>query len=160
MVVLALLLGFAGCQANTASRKAAALPTAEGEAFWEYIAHTNPYKQWHLWPGRPDTYAGESPHGAYLRLFVNDIALTALENGTRPLPPGSIIVKENYAADKITLNAVTPMYKVAGYNPSGGDWFWGKYGPAGQVMAVGKPDGCISCHSAVMDNDWLFTPVE
>ena len=160
LVVLALLVGFAGCQAYTTSQKTAALPLADADALWKYISVTEPYRQWRHWPGRSGVYPGRSPHGAYLRLYANEIALNALEKKIRPLPAGAIIVKENYGDDKMTLMAVTPMYKVSGYNPAGGDWFWGKYGPGGQVMAAGKPEGCISCHRAVMDNDWLFTPVE
>ena len=73
------------------------------------------------------------------------------------MPEGAIIVKENYGKDQKTLMAITPMYRVKGYNPEGGDWFWGKYGPDGKIMASGKPKGCIQCHAAKKDNDWLFT---
>jgi hypothetical protein len=49
------------------------------------------------------------------------------------------------------------MYRQAGYNADGGDWFWLKYKPDGAILAEGKVGGCIGCHAAVQMNDWLFT---
>lgn len=124
------------------------LPPPDGQAFWTYINETNPYTQWKHWPGYEDIYPGKSPHGAYLKLYANEIALNAIQNGTiKELPAGSILVKENYGEDKKMLMAITPMYKVAGFNPDAGNWFWAKYGPDGNVMESGKIDSCIQCHS-------------
>ncbi len=133
-----------------------AMPPAEGAKFWNYITNTNSYLGWGFWPGHFGIYPGKSPHGAYLKIYANGIALKAARED-KPMPNGAIIVKENYGEDKKTLMAVTPMYRVKGYNPDGGDWFWGKYGPDGKVMAAGKPKGCIGCHGAQKDKDWLFT---
>jgi hypothetical protein len=108
-----------------------------------------------MWPGKEGMLPGKSPHGAYLKVYVNDIARFAIEQ-KRPMPNGAIIVKENYGEDKKTLMAVTPMYKSKGYNRKAGDWFWGKYGPDGKIMASGKVKGCIKCHSTVKKQDWLF----
>ncbi len=71
------------------------------------------------------------------------------------MPDGAIIVKENYGKDKKTLMAVTPMYKVKGYNPEGGDWFWVKYGAGGKILAAGQPKGCIECHGVQKSKDWF-----
>ena len=49
------------------------------------------------------------------------------------------------------------MYKVEGYNPEGGDWFWLKYTPDGRIEKEGKVAGCIGCHAAAQGNDWLLT---
>ncbi len=68
----------------------------------------------------------------------------------------SIIVKENYTPDK-ELVAVTVMYKVRGYNPEAGDWFWAKYGPRFEILAEGKVQDCLTCHSSVKDNDYIFS---
>ncbi len=133
------------------------MPKPEGEAFWTYINETNPYTQWDKWPGKDGMYPGTSPHGAFLKLYVNDIALKAVKEN-QPMPDGAIIVKENYAKDKEKLMAVTPMFLKKGYNPEGGDWFWAKYGPDGKIMASGKVDSCIQCHQT--QKDWLFTETE
>lgn len=127
--------------------------------FWTYITATHPYTGWGYWPGKYGMYPGKTPHGAYLKMYANGIALKAAREG-KPMPDGAIIVKENYGKDKKTLMAITPMYKVSGYNPAGGDWWWAKYGPDGKVMASGKVKGCINCHRAQMANDWMFTKAE
>jgi hypothetical protein len=129
------------------------LPEPEADAFWTYISETNPYTNWEMWPGKDGFYPGTSPHGAFLKLFVNDVALKALKEDA-PMPDGAIIVKENYDKDKQFM-AITPMYLKKGYNPEAGDWFWTKYGPEGALMAAGKVEGCINCHKT--QPDWLFT---
>ncbi len=48
------------------------------------------------------------------------------------------------------------MYKVKGYNPKAGDWYWVKYGTDGSVAKAGKPKGCVSCHSGAEDNDYIL----
>ena len=132
------------------------LPPADAGKLWTHMTETNPYQGWGYWPGYAGIYPGKSPHGKYLKLFANPIALKAAREG-KPMPDGSILVKENYGGDKKTLKAVTPMYKVKGYNPEGGDWFWVKYGPNGKIQAAGQPKGCVDCHKAVKDKDWVFT---
>ena len=63
--------------------------------------------------------------------------------------------KENYTADK-KLAALTVMYKVKGYNPQAGDWFWAKYLPDGKIAAEGRVDACIQCHSMAKANDYIM----
>ncbi|MDZ7700459.1 MAG: cytochrome P460 family protein [Deltaproteobacteria bacterium] len=46
------------------------------------------------------------------------------------------------------------------YNPDAGDWFWVKYKADGSIAAEGKVNSCISCHSAVKANDYIFTEAE
>ena len=131
-------------------------PVKEVGQLYTYISKTNPYTSWQLWPGTHKLYPGKRPHGAFLTNYVNDIALKALNDGKKTFPDGSIIVKENYTADK-KLNAVTAMYKVKGYNPMGGDWYWLRYTPDGKIEAQGQVTSCIGCHSAVITKDWVFT---
>ena len=47
------------------------------------------------------------------------------------------------------------MYKVKGYNPNDGDWFWVKYDPTGKADKFGKPKGCIGCHGTRAKNDFI-----
>lgn len=132
------------------------LPPADAEKVWNYISETNNYKNWDTWPGYEGIYPGKSPHGAFLRLYANEPAIQAAKAGEE-MPNGAILVKENYGKDKKSLMAVTPMYKVKGFNPDAGDWWWAKYGPEGKVMASGKVKGCIECHRARKAQDWIFT---
>jgi hypothetical protein len=132
------------------------LPPADAAKLWTYMTETNSYKGWEFWPGYEGIYPGKSPHGKFLKLYANPIAIKAAKEG-KSMPDGAILVKENYGKDKKTLMAVTPMYRIKGYNPEGGDWFWVKYGPDGKVLKAGKPKGCIDCHGVQKNKDWLFT---
>lgn len=136
------------------------LPKADGNAVYEYITKTNPYQQWSFFPGKTELYQGKHPHGALLTTYVNDFALNGIKAKVGTLADGAMIVKENYMPDK-KLAAVTVMYRVDGYDPDAGDWFWAKYKADGSIEKEGKVGGCIGCHAAVINNDWIFTgPVE
>ncbi len=132
------------------------MPSSDAKKVWTYVTKTNPYLGWGFWPGYIGIYPGKSPHGAFLKLYANSVALKAAREG-KIMPPGAIIIKENYGKDKKTLMAVTPMYRIKGYNPDGGDWFWAKYEPNGKVLKSGKVKGCIDCHTMQKSNDWLFS---
>lgn len=132
------------------------LPNADGKAVYDYITKTDSYQQWALFPGKGKLYVGKHPHGAFLTTFVNGAALKGIEGKVGALADGSIIVKENYMPDK-TLGALTVMYRVNGYDPNAGDWFWAKYKADGAIEKEGKVAGCIGCHTAAIQNDWLFT---
>lgn len=129
-------------------------PEASGAALWKHL-QAEKYTSWKMWPGKAALYPGTEPHGVLLTTYVNGAALGAIEGKKGAMPPGAIVVKENYMPDK-TLAAVTVMYKVQGYNPAGGDWFWVKYAPGGKVDEEGKEGMCLGCHSRVADNDYLF----
>jgi hypothetical protein len=105
---------------------------------------------------------GKSPHGAFLRYYINT------EKG-KMTEYGSIIVKENYGEkSEDALGAVTVMKRIKDYDPETGDWFYVKYSPEGEVMenAAGKPlaglvgkggpKGCIPCHASAGGDDYVF----
>ncbi len=66
-----------------------------------------------------------------------------------------IEVKENYSPSH-ELKAITVMYKIKGYNPDDGDWFWVKYSAKGKTLKAGKPGGCIGCHATRVANDYVL----
>jgi len=131
------------------------LPGANATALYEYIVKLNPYTRWELWPGKGKLYKGKEPHGALLTTYVNDTAFRSAK-GKTAMTDGAIIVKENYTSSK-KMAALTVMYKLKGYNPSYGDWFWAKYTPEGKVEASGNVKGCIDCHGVKKDNDFIYT---
>jgi hypothetical protein len=147
---------------NTASdQQLPAEETFEGK-FWDYLK-SNAYENWAPAPGQSaDFYVGESPHGAFLKMYLNRVAM----GDPKGLPNGSIIVKENYDVDRATLKAITVMYRSKGYNPNAGDWYWIKYNPDGSVATtsvetgskkiMGRPDGCIRCHGDADNDDFAF----
>jgi hypothetical protein len=125
-----------------------------GDLRHHITAHAN-YKDWEMWPGKGEMYKGTEPHGALLTVYVNDRALKSLKE-MKGMANNAIIVKENYAPDK-KLMAITVMYRVEGYSPEEGDWFWAKYGADLDILAEGKVKDCITCHSTAKDNDYIFT---
>lgn len=138
---------------------ATAGPATEPDALWSHL-QTESYRDWTLWPGTTEKYTGTDPHGALLTTYLNETAEGALSGDAGEMPPGAIIVKENYMPDS-TLAAITTMYKVEEYNPDAGNWYWVKYLPDGSVdndgAAAGMVPGCIQCHSARADNDYIYT---
>lgn len=131
---------------------AGSMPAPDGDALWNYISKEAPYTQWSFWPDHQGMQDGRAPHGPKHKVFVNDLALNS---PTPPLQYGAIQVKENYSKAE-ELKAITVMYKVKGYNPDSGDWFWAKYSPEGKPLKVGKPMGCIGCHGTREANDFVL----
>lgn len=127
-------------------------------AVWEYISKDSPYTEWGTWP--QEEFKGFLPSGAphtkVVRIFVNDVALEVAAKFPGEMPANSILVKENYKGETVAnpgaLDSITIMYKVPGYNPEGGDWFWAKYKPDGTADAAGKLAGCIGCHTGIPGN--------
>ena len=161
-VVVAAAVSASGL-ARTAPENPAALqssgaqPDTTGAAIWAHLQAEHYASTWALWPGKDRLYEGQEPHGMRLNTYVNDIAARALASGADEMPDGAIIVKENYVAADSTLDAVTTMYKVEGYNPAHNDWFFVKQGPDGVVDVEGRVEGCQNCHQAQRDNDYIYT---
>jgi hypothetical protein len=131
------------------------MPGPNADKLNDYIIKYEPYRAWRLWPGKGRLYEGTEPHGVLLTTFVNDTARRSIRK-MEGMRDGSIIVNENYTEDKEFV-ALTVMYKVEGYNPGAGDWFWVRYAPDGKAEAAGKVEGCINCHGKVKDNDYIWT---
>jgi hypothetical protein len=168
-LVLTVLL-FGACRQTRAGEvfadeKRQAAP--EAETLWEHITKTDPYKTWKPFPakGKEGLYfavergpvPAKNPHGAYMKLFVNKIAIdSAQQNQTGSMPNGAILVMENYGRDKQTLLSISAMYKVTGFAPEQGDWFWASYGPDGKAIEGGRLQSCIDCHRARRHTDWRY----
>ena len=127
-----------------------------GAALWDFLKKEDYEKNWKIWPGTTAFHHGTQPHGILLTTYVNAIALRAIEAKKGALPDGSIIVTENYGAEK-WLESLTVMYKIKGYNPGENDWFWAKYGPEGTIAAEGKLNLCQDCHYEKRSNDYIWT---
>lgn len=127
---------------------------AAGDVRYHITIH-KPYKQWQLWPGKGEMYKGTEPHGALLTTYVDKTAYDSIKK-MKGMADLSIIVNENYASNK-QLMSINVMYKVKGYNPEAGDWFWAKYDNKFNIIAEGKISECLSCHSNVKNNDYIYT---
>lgn len=130
-------------------------------SFWSYLRQVH-YRNWAPAAGQgAGHYKGKSPHGAFLKMYLNRIAAA----DPKGLPYGSIIIKENYDKDK-NLDAITVMYRVKGFDPDHNDWYWVKYNPGGTVATTpadkgskpiaGRFKSCIDCHSGAKGGDYYF----
>ncbi len=128
------------------------------------------YRDWKL---QTPVYKGQSPHGAFVRLFSTFITV---DGEAHP-----IIIKENFGGRGVSeevatqypdewLKAVTIMLqREDGYDDDNANWFWVKFNPAGEVLknpmdmklagrvAKGMPKGCIACHANAGGDDYLFS---
>ncbi len=158
LVILSVITLFAAVQLATggSSTKTAGtdikMPAADPDALWNYITKVSPYKKWKFWPDHKGMQAGRAPHGPFHKVYVNEQAFTSKKP---PVKYGAIEVKENYNREK-KLAVITVMYRIKGFNPSAGDWFWAKYTPDGKAKPFGKPKGCISCHGTKATNDFIM----
>ena len=143
------------------------------DQFWKYLIGNN-YKNWSPGPGQTgDFYTGQNPHGALLKMYLNRTAA----GRTQDFPMGSVIILENYRADK-SLKTISVMYRTDGFNPQGNDWYWVDYHPDGTVVkststndskinnvslnsgnmqkTMGRASNCISCHQSGEGVDFVF----
>jgi hypothetical protein len=146
---------------ETASAQARAeapvpLPDTTAAAVWEHLQDRDYRGSWALWPGKGELYSGGEPHGMLLTTYVNETARGVLESTDSVMPPGAILVKENFMPDS-TLAAVTVMYKSQGYDPEHHDWWFMKRLADGTVEASGRVEGCQDCHGGAADNDYILT---
>jgi hypothetical protein len=121
------------------------------------------YRTWPPPKGFEGWQEGQSPHGKFLRYYVNDIGQED------PTKDGTVIVKANYTeASYDALASLTVMQKRQGYDPENADWFYVQYSPDGKIMTddrgqkiagpVGKGTdaGCVPCHKSAPGGDYLF----
>ncbi len=143
------------------------------DRFWKYLIGNN-YKNWAPGPGQTgDFYTGQNPHGALLKMYLNRTAA----GGTHDFPMGSVIILENYRADK-SLRSISVMYRTKGFNPQGNDWYWIDYHPDGTVVkslvaagtninnvslgagqlqkTMGRAANCMDCHQNGEGMDFVF----
>lgn len=128
------------------------MPPPQAQALWGYITKTSPYSKWGQWPRYKGVHRSRSPHGPYNQVYVNQAGLSSTKV---PMNYGTIQVKATQAKNG-KIKDIVVMYKVKGYNPEAGDWFWAMYTPKGRPLAVGKLAGCIRCHAALGDNDYVL----
>ena len=127
----------------------------DAQRLWERITVEERYQRYPHWPGHEGIRRSQAPHGSFHRIYINSILRDALPCEIKTVPEGGIIVKENFDSER-RLGKVSVMAKIKGYNPEAGDWFWALFQADGTVIAAGKPKGCIECHAAVEENDYIL----
>ena len=115
------------------------------------------YQEWLI---QSDVIPGNTPHGAFIQYFYGVVSADG--------KPYHVIVKDNFMPDKKLAATTVMVQREAGYDADNNDWFWVKYGADGGVakndkgmslagrVAKGMDMGCIACHKAAKDNDYVF----
>lgn len=137
---------------GTFSVQAEEMPKPDAAAVWKFITQESSFKDWKRLPEQQKTHGSFIPDTPEQKTYANK---QAMESTKLPLNNGSMVVKYNLSPAN-EVKGITIMYKVKGYNPSAGDWFWVQYGPEGEVQEAGKSQKCIACHSKRADNDYLL----
>lgn len=103
---------------------------------WKLIQTENYQMHWKEFPA-PEASKKAAESGSYYTTYLNDKAYKAFENKTKPLPPGSIIVKDKYDVQK-QLISVTVRINFGGDEPDDIRWFTAQYSPDGEVLYSNK----------------------
>jgi hypothetical protein len=104
---------------------------------WTLI-NTEQYRQWKEMPGPSSFYKkDDDKNKTSVKTYVNAIAYEAMEGKNKPLPPGSIMVKERYD-DQGQLQTISATINLGGSDPKDINWFWAQYSPDGKVLKSGQ----------------------
>lgn len=123
---------------------------AEAGSLWDDMSG---YREWPQFSGHEGMQPGKSPHGKFIQTFLNP---TGAKNPARP-GYGAIIVKENFSRnDPGSLDALTVMQRIEGYDPENEDWFWARYTPDGKLTHSGQVAMCANCHFDAGGDDYVF----
>ena len=121
------------------------------EDIWQEIQGYSNWGQAVDWSGVKASLDGT--HGNFVQIWLNLEALPSFEDSTSAnLPYGSISVKEGYSSsDGTSINTITVMKKIEGFDPDHGDWFWASFDPNGDVNKAGSISSCYNCHASGTD---------
>ncbi len=101
----------------------ASMPDKLAPEVWSLIQTENYKLTWKTWPGKQNIY-------------VNPVALEAIEKNEAEFPIGAIIVRDKYSNDD-NLEKVYVAYRIGGNEETEG-WFSADYTPGGEVIKVNK----------------------
>lgn len=132
--------------------KSLGTPADQSQADILWSAMTD-YDTWGNFDGHEGIMKGKSPHGPYVRTFVNSVGMQDQANPGY----GTIIVKENFSRDDAsTLKGITVMERIEGYDDENNDWFWARYTPTGEQTHNGMVPFCSDCHFDAGNDDFVF----
>jgi predicted small secreted protein len=94
---------------------------------WNLINTEGYQEHWKEWQS-------EEGNETNAKVYVNDLAYNALEKKEKELPPGSIVVENNYN-DKNELETVEALINLGGDDPQG-RWFRAEYSPDGNPIST------------------------
>jgi len=138
-----------------ASKDVSATENCENE---EEITILN-WQNWQKLTDKP--IISEGHKNKWVDIFVNVLAEDNYRNTRVPFPVCAKIVKVHYKDEAGTMfDGITAMVKMpSGYDSTWGDWWYANYDDMGsKAKEQGRLySGCISCHRAASETDYLFS---
>ena len=121
------------------------------ESIWQEINGYESWPQASEWSGVMASIDGT--HGSFVQIWINDVAMPSFQDSiSSELPFASLLVKEGYSDNNISsINNITVMKKIEGYDPDHGDWFWASFSKNGEVNNAGSISSCYNCHASGTD---------
>lgn len=131
---------------------------ALAEGIWDEISGYDSWGQLAPWEG---IQPSDDVHGESVQIWANGAAeATVAAAAGGDMPDGAITVKEGYGdASGSSVNAITVMKKIAGYDSANGDWFYARYTADGTVTMAGASavSSCAGCHLSGQDSVRAWT---
>jgi hypothetical protein len=105
-------------------------------------------------------------HYEFMRVYEDDLDPEEDEINYKKYPIGTILLKESFLnknsrpANPLLLSGM--IKRQAGYDPQFGDWEYFQSDNQGQLLFSGNSKNtqvqvaCISCHSNIQDQDYVF----
>jgi hypothetical protein len=128
-------------------------------SFWSFMVRRGAaYNSWKVLSRDPSGDDLENPHSTISKTYVNDVG----SQDTANLPVGTILVREDYGADR-KRQSISVMYRVKDYDKEHGNWYYLKFLEDGNVArgngksVAGKVTSCIGCHTKAKGQDFVFS---
>lgn len=122
------------------------------------------FEDWRSWTkatANVSPLASDGHPGAYVDVYVDDLAKDIYMAASGPYPECARIIKAKYTDETATqVERLAVMVKMpAGYDPRYNDWWYARYDPTGtQAIDQGKLIiSCGKCHQRAEDTDFLFS---
>lgn len=133
------------------------------DSFWRFLVKKDAaYNTWTVLKRDKADDGINNPHSDISKTYANKVAA----DNPASLPDGSVLVREDYDAEKKRLS-ISVMYRVKDYNKDHGNWYWIKYLDNGTVVRTSKDEGnkpisgkvasCIECHAKAAGKDYVFS---
>jgi hypothetical protein len=99
---------------------------------------------WDRPPGYELRTKSNGPHGGQVDIYVNEVLSAAIAGPPiTSWPKASIIVKEGFDGDKLSVTAMMEKRSDG--------WYWAELDASGAPMASGHPSVCTDCHGSGAD---------
>ncbi len=121
------------------------------------------YASWRRAPNLPARQPSFTAHAGAVDVYVNDVMAAAIADPSKMVraapaspprwPKGSIVVKEGYSGDRLSIVAVMERRSDAEDG-----WYFAEYSGSGTALYSNKPAICVDCHKARASySDWVFS---